>query len=104
MEINLLDIISLIIALISFGYALIERSKRMPLWWTLKGLEQGAMSNVALYDEFKNKCISDDRESIPLKEFLTQIDNSLGHWRSHWELIKGIRYSVDSKIASKGKN
>lgn len=104
MEINLLDIISLIIALISFGYALIERSKRMPLWWTLKGLEQGAMSNVALYDEFKNKYISDDRESIPLKEFLTQIDNSLGHWRSHWELIKGIRYSVDSKIASKGKN
>ncbi|MBU4446511.1 MAG: hypothetical protein L6422_09855 [Candidatus Marinimicrobia bacterium] len=73
----------------------------MPLWWTLKGLEQGAMSNVALYDEFKSKYISDDREEIPIKEFLAQIKNSLGHWNSLRELIKGIRYSVDSKIAVK---
>ena len=101
MEITWVDIISLGIAIASFGYALIERSKRMPLWWTLKGLEQGAMSNMALYDEFRKKFSSDDRESIPLREFLAQIDNSVGHWRSHWELIKGIRYSVDSKVAAR---
>lgn len=101
MEINWVDIISLIIAIASFGYARIEKSKRMALWWTLKGLEEGAMSNVALYDVFIKKSSSDNRDSIPKEEFLTQLNNSLGHWRSHWELIKGIRYSADNKLATK---
>ena len=101
MEIRWVDIISIALAIISFVYAQLERSKRMPLWWTLKGLEQGAMSNVALYDEFRKKLDSDNRDSIPKEELLIQIENSLGHWRNHWELIKGIRFSSDSKLATK---
>lgn len=81
-----------------------ERSKRLPLWHIIKGLEQGAMSNLALYDELRKKYENDNRESIPIGELVAHLDNANGHWRSHWELIKGIRYSIDSKIKEKEKN
>jgi len=101
MTINWIDLISVLLAIVSFVWALIERSRRMPLWWTLKGLEQGAMSNMSLYDNFRKKYASEDRKEIPLEEFLVQINNSFGHWNSHHELIKGIRSSVDIKNSSK---
>jgi len=101
MKIDYINIISLLIALISFNWALIERSKRKPLWWILKGLEQGAMSNLTLYDELRKKYSTESKREIPIGEVIAQIDSSYGHWRSHWELIKGIRYSVDSKIETK---
>jgi len=84
-----------------FLWALIERSKRLPLWYILKGLEQSAMSNLAISDELRNKYHSDNRDSIPIDEFIAHLDGAYGYWRSHWELIKGIRYSIDTKIASK---
>lgn len=103
MEINLFNSVSSLIAIITFGWALLERSKRLPLWHIIKGLEQSAMSNLALYDEIRKQYKDENRETIPLDEFVAHIDNAKGHWHSHWELIKGIRYSIDSKIKDKEK-
>ncbi|MEK0338184.1 MAG: hypothetical protein QQN41_12190 [Nitrosopumilus sp.] len=97
MEISLFDIISFGFAIICFVYALIERSKRLPLWHIIKGLEKGAMSNLALYDEIRKKYSEDDRDSIPIKEFLVQLDNAIGCWRSQRELIIGIRQSISKR-------
>jgi len=97
MEISLFDIISLGIAVISFVYALIERSRRLPLWHIIRGLEQGAMSNLALYDGLIKKYGEDDRDLVPIKELLAQLDNALSHWRSQRELIVGIRQSIKRK-------
>jgi len=101
MTIDCINLISLLVALISFVWAIIERLKRKPLWWILKGLEQGAMSNLALYDELRKKYSSEARKEIPIEEFMAQIDSSYGHWRNHMELIIGIRSSVDIKKSLK---
>lgn len=101
MLINIINIISFLIAIAMFSWAMIERSKRLPLWYILKGLEQSAMSNLAIYDELRKKYHSDNRDSIPINEFILHLDGAYGYWRSQWELIKGIRYSVNTKIASK---
>lgn len=100
MSINIINIFSFLIAIGMFSWALIERSKRLPLWYILKGLEQSAMSNYVIFDELRNKYHSDNRDSIPINEFIAHLDGAYGYWRSHWELIRGIRYSVDTKIAS----
>ena len=103
MLISWIDIISIFIAIISFVYALIERSKRMPLWWTMKGLEQNSMSNMALYNGLILKYKSDTRIDLSKNEFLAHLDNVLGIWSGQREMIIGIRNSIDSKLKKEDK-
>lgn len=101
MEITWPQMIPTGLTIISFVYALIERSKRMPLWHIIKGLEQGTLSNMALYTELKTNYNEDIRDSIPTKEVIAHIENAIGHWRSKREIISGIRQSIGKE---KGEN
>lgn len=99
-----LNVVLFIGNIIMFIWAYNEKSKRRSLWWTMKGLETSAFSQLSFHTNIRSKYEQDQRNSLPKEEFITHLDHELGHWDSHRQMIIGIRQSVSPEDKEENEN